>query len=100
VQFVPTIANQQPFFLILDGVQALTLGDINEGRMTSDDLVMGGGVTGQLAAAYLRMRLPNLKVALVEGPRKNRPIVGESFVEITVDFLLELGFGAHLIEKH
>ena len=68
--------------------------------MTSDVLVMGGGATGQLAAAYLRMRFPNLKVAVVEGPHKNRPIVGESFVEITVDFLLELGLGAYLIEKH
>ena len=68
--------------------------------MTSDILVMGGGATGQLAAAYLRQRFPNLKVAVVEGPHKNRPIVGESFVEITVDFLLELGLGAHLIEKH
>jgi len=100
VQFVAMTADQQPFFLILDGIQTLTLGDINEGPVTSDVLVMGGGVTGQLAAAYLKMRLPNLKVALVEGPRKNRPIVGESFVEITVDFLLELGLGAHLIDKH
>ena len=68
--------------------------------MTSDVLVMGGGATGQLAAAYLRMRFPNLKVAVVEGPHKNRPIVGESFVETTVDFLLELGLGPYLIEKH
>ena len=68
--------------------------------MTSDVLVMGGGATGQLAAAYLRMRFPNLKVAVVEGPHKNRPIVGESFVEITIDFLLELGLGAYLVEKH
>jgi flavin-dependent dehydrogenase len=68
--------------------------------MTSDVLVMGGGATGQLAAAYLRMRFPDLKVAVVEGPHKNRPIVGESFVETTVDFLLELGLGAYLIEKH
>jgi flavin-dependent dehydrogenase len=68
--------------------------------VTSDVLVMGGGATGQLAAAYLRMRFPNLKVAVVEGPHKNRPIVGESFVEITVDFLLELGMGAYLVEKH
>jgi flavin-dependent dehydrogenase len=36
----------------------------------------------------------------VEGPHKNRPIVGESFVEITFDFLLELGLGAYLIDKH
>jgi flavin-dependent dehydrogenase len=67
--------------------------------MSSDVLVMGGGATGQLAAAYLRMRFPNLKVAVVEGPQKSRPIVGESFVEITIDFLLELGLGAYLVEK-
>ena len=94
------ITDQRAFFLTLDGVQALTLSDIKVGRVTSDVLVMGGGATGQLAAAYLRMRFPNLKVAVVEGPHKNRPIVGESFVEITVDFLLELGLGAHLIDKH
>ena len=76
--------------MILDGVQALTLNDNKEGPVTTDVLVMGGGATGQLAAAYLRMRFPNLGVAVVEGPHKNRPIVGESFVEITVDFLLEL----------
>jgi len=84
----------------LDGVQALTLSDIKEGPVTSDVLVMGGGATGQLAAAYLRMRFPNLKVAVVEGPHKNRPIVGESFVEITIDFLMELGLGDYLVEKH
>jgi flavin-dependent dehydrogenase len=74
--------------------------DVREGAVTSDVLVMGGGATGQLAAAYLRMRFPNLTVAVIEGPHKSRPIVGESFVEITVDFLLELGLGAYLIEKH
>src|SRR5580700_11478597 len=46
------------------------------------------------------MRFLNLKVAVVEGPHKNRPIVGESFVEVTVDFLLELGLGTHLVERH
>ena len=68
--------------------------------MTSDLLVMGGGATGQLAAAYLRMRFPNLSVAVVEGPHKNRPIVGESLVEASVDFLFELGLGSYLVEKH
>jgi flavin-dependent dehydrogenase len=73
-----------------------------EGRrsMKTDVLVMGGGATGQLAAAYLKMRFPELQVTVVEGPHKNRPIVGESFVEITIDFLLELGLGAYLIENH
>jgi flavin-dependent dehydrogenase len=66
----------------------------------TDVLVMGGGATGQLAAAYLRMRFPDLKISVVEGPHKNRPIVGESFVEITIDFLLELGLGSYLIEHH
>lgn len=65
-----------------------------------DVVLMGGGVTGQLTAAYLRMRFPRLKIAIVEGLRKPRPIVGESFVEITVDFLLELGLGRYLIENH
>jgi flavin-dependent dehydrogenase len=68
--------------------------------MTIDVLVMGGGATGQLAAAYLRMRFPNLRVAVVEGPHKNRPIVGESLVEVSVDFMFELGLGAYLVEKH
>jgi flavin-dependent dehydrogenase len=68
--------------------------------MTSDVLVMGGGGTGQLAAAYLRMRFPKLKIAVVEGPHKNRPIVGESLVEVSVDFLFELGMGAYLVQKH
>lgn len=68
--------------------------------LATDILVMGGGATGQLAAAYLGMRFPKLKVTVVEGPHKNRPIVGESFVEITIDFLLELGLGAYLIEHH
>ncbi|MGB2624323.1 MAG: tryptophan 7-halogenase [Candidatus Acidiferrum sp.] len=65
-----------------------------------DLLVMGGGATGQLAAAYLHKRFPDLKLAVVEGPHKNRPIVGESLVEVSVDFLLELGLGAYLVEKH
>jgi flavin-dependent dehydrogenase len=68
--------------------------------MTNDILVMGGGATGHLAAAYLRMRFPKLKVSVVEGPHKNRPIVGESLVEVSVDFMLELGLGAYLVEKH
>jgi flavin-dependent dehydrogenase len=68
--------------------------------MTSDVLVMGGGATGQLAAAYLRLRFPNLRIAVVEGPHKNRPIVGESLVEVSVDFLLELGLGTYLVETH
>jgi flavin-dependent dehydrogenase len=68
--------------------------------LTNDILVMGGGATGQLAAAYLRMRFPKLKVSIVEGPHKNRPIVGESLVEVSVDFMLELGLGAYLVEKH
>ena len=53
-----------------------------------------------LRLAYLRKRFPDLKVAIVEGPHTNRPIVGESLVEVSVDFLFELGLGAYLVEKH
>ena len=59
--------------------------------MASDAVVMGGGAVGRLAAAYLQKRFPALGIAVVEGPRKNRPIVGEPFVELTIDFLIELG---------
>jgi hypothetical protein len=54
----------------------------------------------RLAAAYLRKCIPNLKVAVIDGRRENRPIVGESLVEVSVDFMLELGLGAYLVEKH
>jgi hypothetical protein len=37
------------------------------------------------------MRFPSLNVAVVEGLHKNRPIIGESLVDVRVDFLLELG---------
>src|ERR1700676_1631064 len=66
--------------------------------MESDVLVMGGGATGHLAAAYLRMRFPKLKVSVVEGPHKNRLIVGESFVGASRYFSLGLGPG-HRHEK-
>jgi flavin-dependent dehydrogenase len=82
------------------GMETLTKAPATTRDATSDVLIMGGGATGHLAAAYLHMRFPSLKVAVVEGPRKNRPIVGESFVEITVDFLLSLGLGSYLVEHH
>ena len=68
--------------------------------MTSDILIMGGGATGNLAASYLRLRFPQLQIVVVEGLHKTRPTVGESFVEITIDFLLGLGLGRYLIEGH
>jgi flavin-dependent dehydrogenase len=39
------------------------------------------------------------RLPVAEGPRKNRPIVGESLVEVSVDFMFELGLGAYLVEK-
>ena len=66
--------------------------------MVADVVIMGGGVTGQLAAAYLRQRFPGLTVCIVQRAQTNRPIVGEAFVEPTVEFLIELGLGAYLIE--
>ena len=40
------------------------------------------------------MRFPSLNVAVVGGLHKNRPIVGESLVEVSVDFLPELGLNS------
>jgi len=39
--------------------------------VTSDVLVIGGGATGQLAAAYLRMRFPNNWKAKGQGSSFN-----------------------------
>jgi flavin-dependent dehydrogenase len=68
--------------------------------MTSDLLIIGGGATGQLAAAYFRKHFPGLSITVVDRPGKNRPIVGESFVELTIGFLLDIDLGAYLVEQH
>lgn len=59
-------------------------------------LIVGNGVVGNLAALYLRKRLPTNVEIVIVGPesRGGMPVVGESTIEITARFLenqLELG---------
>lgn len=66
----------------------------------SDVVIIGSGVAGNLAAAYLRRTLPDLDVLVIDRPNRNRPIVGESLVEVSTSFIRELGLSAYLVEKH
>ncbi len=61
--------------------------------------IIGNGVAGNLAAAYLRRRLPTCQITLVGREDRKRPIVGESTVEVTTHFLQALGLGEHLEEE-
>ena len=62
-------------------------------------LIMGGGIAGNFAAAWLRRHVPELRVTVVGRTDRNPPIVGESLVEFSTFFLQTLGFGRHLVEE-
>ncbi|MCA9669949.1 MAG: tryptophan 7-halogenase [Myxococcales bacterium] len=67
-----------------------------------DVVVVGNGIVGNLAALYLRRRLPDSHITII-GPasRGGAPVVGESTIEITAQFLEnELGLGEYLREHH
>jgi flavin-dependent dehydrogenase len=66
----------------------------------TDIVVLGNGVAANLAAAYFRKALPELGVTVVGRNPERRPIVGESLVEISTQFIRELGLGSLLIERH
>lgn len=67
---------------------------------TTDILIIGSSISAQLAASYLRQRLPELSVAVAGPEAERRPIVGESTISITARFMVELGLGDVLVEKH
>jgi flavin-dependent dehydrogenase len=76
----------------------------NTGAMASEltanrIVVIGDGLSGNLAAAYLRRRLPDHEVVIVGKENKKRPIVGESTVEVTAHFLHAIGLGECLEEQ-
>lgn len=63
--------------------------------------ILGNGIAGNLAALYLRKRLPESVEVTLVGPRSRggMPVVGESIIEITARFLEEqLGLGKYLCE--
>lgn len=62
--------------------------------------IIGNGLTGNLAAAYFKRRLPECEILVFGAPGQGRPLVGESTVEVTAYFLHGLGLGRHLEEEH
>ena len=67
--------------------------------MTSIAL-LGGGLAGKLAALYLARSIPDARITLVDPERDGLPVVGESTVEVTVQFFKALGLGTYLEEEH
>lgn len=63
-------------------------------------VVIGGRVGGNLAAAYLKRKNPDLDVLVVDRPNNRPPLVGESTIEGTTLFLHECGLSKLLQEKH
>jgi len=54
-------------------------------------LIVGGGITGWLTAAYLEKNVPGLDITLLESDRIPPLPIGEATTPVTVDFLKELG---------
>ncbi|WP_462160339.1 NAD(P)/FAD-dependent oxidoreductase [Pseudoalteromonas maricaloris] len=68
--------------------------------MKSDLIIMGSGIAGNLAAMYFRKKFPDINVTLVGKQKSRSPLVGESTVEVTVQFLNAIGLSTLLEEKH
>jgi len=66
----------------------------------TDILIMGGGIAGNLAAAYFRRNMPELDIVVVNRSDKRGPIVGESLIEVSTNFIRDLGLSSMLVEKH
>ena len=70
-----------------------------------DVVIMGAGFAGNCQARHLLLKMPNLKVAIIDPRPIERSVkdqkVGESTVEITSMFLArELGLQDYLLENH
>ena len=64
--------------------------------------IIGNGIVSNLGALYFKKRLPDIEVVLI-GPedRGGLPLVGESTIEITSQFLeAQLGLGDYLCKNH
>jgi len=54
-------------------------------------LLIGRGLAGKLAALYFARHLPEAQITIVDPEKEGLPVVGESTVEVTVQFLKSLG---------
>lgn len=66
----------------------------------SNIVIMGSSISGNLAAAYLKKHYPDLEVIVIGRTDRQRPIVGESLIEASSEFMREIGLGPLLIENH
>lgn len=62
--------------------------------------LIGGGLAGKLAALYFARTIPDAELTLIDPEQPGMPVVGESTVEVTVQFLKALGLGNYLEEEH
>jgi flavin-dependent dehydrogenase len=65
--------------------------------------IIGNGINANLAALYFKKRLPESTEVTLIGPenRDGLPLVGESIIEITTNFLEhQLGMGEYLMKNH
>ncbi|MBB96841.1 MAG: hypothetical protein CML68_19860 [Rhodobacteraceae bacterium] len=62
--------------------------------------IIGGGLAGKLAALYFVRHLPEASITMIDPGDPNLPVVGESTVEVTTQFLASLGLASYLEEQH
>ncbi len=77
----------------------------NNQSLEYDVVIMGAGFAGLCQARHLMLKIPNIKVALVDPRPENRPDndlkIGESTVEIAALLICkELGLHDYMIENH
>ncbi len=68
--------------------------------MQRDVAIVGAGINGNLAASYLQLKQPDLKIIVIDKGQKKLPLVGESLTEFSTHFLRTLGLGPHLENEH
>jgi flavin-dependent dehydrogenase len=62
--------------------------------------IIGRGLAGKLAALYMVRHMPDACITIIDPDVDGLPIVGESTVEVTAQFMKSLGLGEHLEEDH
>ena len=62
--------------------------------------IIGDGLAGRLGALYFARQMPGVEITMVDPENPDKPIVGESTVEVTAQFMKSLGLGTYLEENH
>lgn len=62
--------------------------------------IIGRGLAGKMAALYLARDMADATITMIDPQAEGLPVVGESTVEVTAQFMKALGLGEHLEEDH